>query len=691
MPATAAQTKQILVVIDAVQLAKTAVGSLQDAGYQTILVNDGSKAVSAYMEHRPDAVVMDTKIPVINGYEAIRAIRNFDQEKTIPILMLTEPKDLNAIEQAFQAGATDFVIQSQTLEHLAHRVQYALRNAEERYQLERRFNHLSYAQKLAKIGYLEWDCIEDEVCGSTMSFDLFGIPAQTHIKLEQLFSHVVASDLPIIHQAIHAANQGQKHIEVSFRVNQRGDNPIHLELLGNAVFDEQQRLIKIIASVQDISRLHRDEGLIHYQTTHDMLTGLPNRNHFYQLIAEFVHNRKQSQIGAVILLDIDRFKQVNLNLGQEEGDNLLRALSQRLSRVIREADSAARLASDEFGLLIRNVFDQQELNMLLNRIHQDLSSPFIVNNQELFLSFSFGVAVLPSDGDNADDLLNNANIARSKAKQNAGNQFVFFEPHLHRAAQDQLSLENELRRALERDEIMVYFQPQVDATTLQPYGAEALVRWQHPRLGVISPTIFVPLAESTGLIIEIGRFVLRQAIAETEKWHSQGFDNMHIGINLSGRQFASGTLMQDVQHCLADCKLPAQMIDLEITESLAMNDAQTNINILNGLKALGISLSIDDFGTGYSSLAYLHRFPIDTIKIDQSFVQNLDTKDGQAIARTILAMADSLHLDVVAEGIETDEQAAFFDAYQQIVFQGFKYGKPMTACEFNHWLQQFTT
>ena len=256
-------------------------------------------------------------------------------------------------------------------------------------------------------------------------------------------------------------------------------------------------------------------------------------------------------------------------------------------------------------------------------------------------------------------------------------------------AQDMLSLENDLRRALTNNEIEVFYQPQVNAQTLVSTGAEALVRWRHPTRGIISPVVFIPLAESTGMIIEIGQYVLETAVKDAEQWHALGYNQMHIGINLSSRQFTQSNLMELVQNVTSQSKLPPKFIDLEITESLAMSNAETNINILKGLKAIGVSLSIDDFGTGYSSLAYLHSFPIDTIKIDRSFVLNLDTKEGRAIAQTILAMADSLKLEVVAEGIELEAQVDFFKGNHCDIFQGYKFGKPMPKNEFLEWLKEY--
>ncbi len=690
MPSVSQENPLILVVIQNKDVRLAATKELKQSHYRVIETKDGREGISLFMEKHPCLVLVDTEISTQDDYALIQAIKKFDKRHAAPVLILTKPDDVQTMEYAFKAGATDFTIQSNHLKHLSQRIKYILRTAQKEQMLHQNIIQLEQVQKLSKIGYWEWDAEHDNVSGSHITFDLLNVPKQNATSLEQFMSHVLPKDMQIIHQAIADANQGQSHIAISFRVIQLNGNTIHIECLGKATYLKSGQLKKISGSIQDITRLHKDESLIEYQNRHDALTGLPNRVYFGKMLAEFLTHRNTSSLSAVIIFDIDRFKQININLSQEQGDNLLRSLAQRLSSVIREADFAARLGSDEFAILVKNVQDLNELNLLMGRIMHDLSSPFLLNDQEMFIGYSLGVSVFPNDATDAGSLLNHANISRSIAKSQGGNQFMFYHSGMNSKAQGLLSLENDLRRALINNQIEVFYQPQVNATNLQPIGAEALVRWNHPEQGIISPTVFIPLAESTGLIIEIGRYVLQQAVLEAQKWHDMGFNTMRIGINLSSRQFIQSSLMKDVQDILSETRLPPPFIDLELTESLAMSDAENNLDILKGLKALGVTLAIDDFGTGYSSLAYLHSFPIDIIKIDQSFVQNLTTQEGQNITRTILAMAESLNLEVVAEGIESESQASFFRDKHCTIFQGFKYGKPMPSHLFIKWLKQHT-
>ncbi|MBO1924698.1 EAL domain-containing protein [Thiomicrorhabdus sp. 6S3-12] len=675
----------ILIVEDDQVTRMTLSKVLSRSGYRIIETKNGREGLSAYMEHHPDLVLMDVMMPRLDGFAATRAIREYEQERAIPILMLTSLDDIESIDGAFDAGATDFITKPINWGIFVQRVKYALRTATIEAKLRNQQAQLNFAQKLAKLGYWEWDALQDRVTGSDSAFALFDVPAKGKITLEQFLGHVKPQDKSLINQALSDLTLGHSAIQVSFRIISHDGSIRHVEFLGQGEFSADGHLIRINGSAQDISRLHRAETQIEYQNNHDSLTGLPNRHHATRTLKCYLDESGQKKC-AVILFDIDRFKHLNGHLGQEYGDQLLISLAQRLKRIIREEDYVARLGNDEFCILISNLHSLNELNHLINRLEKNLNSPFVIDTQEVFLSFSTGIASYPDDGQSAEELLNNANIARANAKNLGGNQYLFYQNHMNESVKESIQLENDLRNALKNREIEVYYQPQVDAQTLKPCGSEALVRWHHPKMGLISPAVFVPLAETIGLINEIGDYVMRQAIMQTCEWYQQGYP-LRVGINLSSRQFTHNDLMRTMQSILSETKLPSHLIDLEITESLAMNDANHTKHQLNGLKAMGVSISIDDFGTGYSSLAYLQSFPIDTIKIDRSFVMNLDSNAGRAIAKAIIAMGHALDLEVIAEGIENDEQVTQLRSKGCHIFQGFKFGKPMPADDFFKWLQ----
>lgn len=691
MPLSETSSKQIdptliLVIEDDDDTRLTLNKVLTKSGFKVIDAKNGQEGFSKFINESPCLILMDVMMPIMDGYAATEAIRNYEKTRAVPILMLTAQDDMNSIDHAFISGATDFITKPINWALLSQRVKYAINSSLIEDQLRASQSQLMYAQRLAKLGYWEWNAKTDHVTGTNSAFELFGIPNQADVTLEQFFSNIIPKDLPLIQQAIADASQGYNDIQVSFRVLHHDNSMSHVDCLGEVSFDEHEDIDRITGSAQDISRLHKAETLIDYQSSHDKLTDLANRSFFNKNLANFIKESNPKKYSATVILDIDRFKKINDNLGQENGDALLRTVAQRLKKVTREDDFVARLGSDEFAILIKNAEDAQELNLSLSRIFHDISKAFNIKEQELFITFSIGVSIINQDGTQASELIAHANIARSQAKLNGGNQFLFYQMEMNAESKEQLMLENDLRKALARKEIEVYYQPQLDGHTLKPYGAEALVRWNHPTEGIVSPGVFIPMAESNGMIVDIGGFVLENAIKEAEKWHANGFDEMRIAVNLSGRQFSSSNLIKEVQDVLQKTSLPAKYLDLEITESLAMSNADHNISILKGLKAMGVSLSIDDFGTGYSSLAYLHSFPIDAIKIDRSFIDNLDTPEGQAIVRTILAMADSLNLKVVAEGIEEEFHVTFLQNKNCDIFQGFMFGKPMPASEFEEYL-----
>lgn len=692
MPSKNTLQDALILVIDDDQVTRLMLRTvLTKSGFRVIDAENGKQGFSAFIEQRPSLVLMDVMMPEMNGYDATKAIRNYEQDQNIPILMLTSLDDVESVDHAFNAGATDFITKPINWSLLSQRVRYALKSYETEARLRTSQAQLLYAQKIAKLGYWEWDAEKDQVSASSSAFELFGTPKADYVSLEQFLSHVIPKDRSIIHHAISEASINNSDLQISFRVLRPNQVVIHIDCLGEVTHDAEGTIVKITGSAQDISRLHKAEMLIDYQANHDKLTDLANRTYFNRTLSNYLDEADSKLLHAVIVFDINRFKVFNDNLGSANGDKLLYSVASRLKRITRENDFVARLGSDEFAILLKRGKDISAITSSILRIIDDLKQPYMVNGQETFINFSFGASLLDNKTNTADQLIAHANIARNQAKQKGSEKFLFYQAEMNNQAKEQLTLENDLRKALINNEIEVYFQPQVFGDTLQIYGAEALVRWNHTSLGIISPAVFIPMAESTGLIVDIGQFVIETAVKSLEKWEKMGYQNLHIGINVSAKQFSHSDLMKDIQQVLTQTDIRPKQLDLEITESLAMADADHNISVINGLKALGVSISIDDFGTGYSSLAYLHSFPIDTIKIDRSFVSNMDTPKGQAIINTILAMANSLNLDVVAEGIEEDFQAQLLQEKHCDIFQGYKFGKPMAIADFEDYLAQHYT
>lgn len=430
--------------------------------------------------------------------------------------------------------------------------------------------------------------------------------------------------------------------------------------------------------VQDISERRAFEAQLAYQATHDTLTGLPNRELYNdRLVQALAHASREEHILALLFLDLDRFKCINDTLGHAVGDELLKAVAERIKSSLRQEDTLARIGGDEFTLILPTLHHVDGAALVAQNILNMLERPFSIDGQELFVSCSIGITFYPFDDNEASTLVKNADTAMYVAKSRGGNTYQFYSEEMNAKASGRLEMERQLRHAQERDELLLHYQPQVDASSKRIVGVEALLRWQHPSLGLVSPADFIPLAEETGLIIPIGDWVLRTACAQGAAWRKSGLE-VSVGVNLSARQFAQPRLLASIEAILEETGFPPHLLDLELTESAVMQRGSETIATLQQLRQLGVSLSLDDFGTGYSSLSYLQHFPINTLKIDRAFVRDITGKAGDgALAAAIIAMAHSLNLKVIGEGVESAEQLAFLQARQCQIIQGFYFSKPL--------------
>jgi diguanylate cyclase (GGDEF)-like protein len=417
---------------------------------------------------------------------------------------------------------------------------------------------------------------------------------------------------------------------------------------------------------------------------HEALTGLPNRILFRDhLTLAIAQARRHEQMLVVIFISIDRFKRLNDTLGHGMGDRMLCGVAERLARIGDEGDTVASCGGEEFALLVSGVSRTESAVRVAQKVQEALKSPFNFDGHELFITVSVGIGLYPYDGADAQTLLQNTGVALAGARQQGGDNYQFYRADMNDQSFKRLELENSLRRAVERDEFVVYYQPQINIKTSQIVGMEALVRWQHPELGLISPMEFIPLAEETGLIVPIGEWVLRTACAQNKAWQEARFAPLQVSVNFSPRQFQQPDLVEQVKRAVGDARLEPRYLGIELTESSIMKDAELTIKTLQQLKETGVQVSIDDFGTGYSSLSYLKRFPIDILKIDISFVRNstTDPRDA-AIIRAIITLAHSLNLKVIAEGVETQEQLRFLSSLRCDEVQGYLFGTPLPAEAF---------
>ena len=474
-------------------------------------------------------------------------------------------------------------------------------------------------------------------------------------------------------------------------INRKRDGSLYYEEKTiTPLLDDNGEITHFVSTGKDITERMQTQERLQYLAHHDVLTELPNRVLFADRLDQgLARARWHDRAVAVMFLDLDRFKIINDTLGHDVGDRTLQAVSEALNAAIRSGDTVARVGGDEFAIILEDIASADDVAPVARKILQNLAKPFVVDERELYVTTSIGISLFPGDGNDSQSLLKHADIAMYRAKEQGRNTYQFYSSDMGAKAFERLSLETSLRHALARDEFCLFYQPQVDLFNGRIIGIEALLRWRHPDLGIVAPADFIPLLEETGLIVPVGEWVMRKACEHFKQWQDQGLDPKRIAINLSGRQFDEPKLAQLIDDVVQSMQFDPSWLEFEITESVLMKNKQYTIDILEVLERLGVRLAIDDFGTGYSSLSYLKRFPIDTFKIDRSFVRDVNSDpDDAAIVQAIIAMAKSLNLHVIAEGVETQEQLAFLRGLKCDAMQGFLFSRPLPVEEMTRLLQQ---
>lgn len=664
---------------------------LQSCGFQVEEAEDGATGLAAIQELRPDMVLLDVIMPVMRGFEVCRALRLLPGGKLIPVLMMTSLDDHDSINEAFHAGATDFIAKPFNPTILGHRIRF-LHNA------GRAFNNLALseaklanAQRLSAVGNWEWDVAVDRLNWSDEMFRIYRV-APTHFQAHFgiFLEHVYSEDLPIFQEMLEMAIQRQKSIQLDHRILLNDGSLRYIHFHGEYMTDPKTNTRFLQGTVQDITERKLNEARIRYLVNYDALTNLPNRNLLQDRASQAIVQATRSQQKlAMLCIGLDGFKFINDSFGHGVGDQLLQIVGKRLHDTVREGDTVARLGGDGFAIVLPGLLQPQMAPGVAQKILRAFQASYSIGEHELRLTASIGISIFPEDGDSADILLKNADTAMHSAKTRGRNCFQFYAPEMSLHAEQRVLLENALHQAIEQEEFEVYYQPKVDLHTGKIHGAEALVRWNSPGLGFMTPDRFIPLAEETGLIVLIGEWVLRTACTQLKQWHAQGFADLVMAVNLSPRQFAQQSVPDLVCKVLADTGLSPARLELELTESLLINSTDVMQQTLMELKSLGVLLSLDDFGTGYSSLSYLKRFPFDVLKIDRSFVMELGKNPGEvSLAEIILLMARALGLKTVAEGVECVEQLEFLRNHQCDEMQGYYFSRPIPAAKFTELLTQ---
>ena len=673
------QTRPTILIADDDPLSRLFVrNALEPAGMTVAEATGGQDALVKFEALAPDLVVLDIMMPDMDGYLTCSRLRTLPRGKRVPILILTGLDDAHSIAQAYQHGATDFITKPVNATILCHHVRYMLRTNNVLHALIRSESRLELAQRIARIGNWDWNPKTNRLSMSNELCRLLGVRPQDFGGTFEAFLNLIhPDDRPVVTGALERLVSQHTPCDIDHRV--------------------------VLPNGTDfiITARKQAERAIHQLAYYDSLTGLANRVLFKDRLSNALsYAERYHQHLATLFIDLDRFKVINDTLGHTVGDRLLTHVAERLSESVRQSDSVgrhadhepthalARLGGDEFTILLTALPTPEDAGRVARRILEALAHPLSIDGHEIFISASIGISIFPSDGATVEALLKNADTAMYHAKEQGRNNCQFYSSGLNAAAAERLDLENELRRALEREEFVVFYQPKLNIHSRKILGAEALVRWKHPKRGLVPPGVFLNAAIDTGLIRPMDEWVLREACRQVKAWETAGLPPITVSANVSNSLFHGRTLPATVADALRDSGLNPSQLELELTESIAMRDVEASVTMLEGLRTMGVRLSIDDFGTGYSSLSYLQRFPLSRLKIDQSFVRDLLTNENNVkITRAIIAMAHSLNLSVLAEGVETEGQLARLREEGCDEVQGYLFSRPVCAEDFEKLLR----
>ena len=658
-------------------------------------VASGRAALERFNARKPDIVLLDAMMPGMDGFETCRALRKLPEGEHVPVIMLTGLDDDDSIAHAYESGATDFFVKSPQMTLLAERIRYLLRTARMREELIRSRATLAKAQRIARLGSWDWDLTTRRVLASVECCRILGFTFDEAGMAEETFVPVFFPDGvdAFRFQVLASLKMGRSH-QLQGQVR-TGEGLRSIEIEVEAERGDGSRIIKVNGTVQDVTDRRQAEENVKRLANYDSLTGLANRNLFLSRLQESaLHAARSGERLSALFIDLDRFKVVNDTLGQEAGDAVLREIANRLSRSVRarntlaqagrESENAAvaRLGGDEFAVLLSGLTERSDAGRVADRILEALRKPVVVEGQEIWVTASIGLANYPEDGESGHALLAHADAAKSEAKNAGRNAWRAYKPSLATGNVERLRTESDLRKALERNELRLHWQPIVDISTGKIRGAEALMRWQRGEK-LVPPLEFIGLAEETGLIIPMAEWALDTVSRQIKVWTDAGLDPIYAGVNITSKHVQQRDLLEVVGNVLHASGLPASRLAIEITETGLMDFVEPTMRVLHALKDMGVRIAIDDFGTGYSSLSYLKRLPISTLKIDRAFVKDVtEDADDEAIVSAIAGIARSQSLSVVAEGVETLQQAEVLMSHGVTLMQGYYYSRPLPAADF---------
>ncbi len=676
----------ILIVEDDGELRSPARTALEEAGFWVAEASSGKGAMESLEREKPTLILMGTKITGMGAFELCSVIRGMPGFSNLPIVMVLAQEDTESINRAYEVGATDFIANRDGWPMLSHRIRYIIRT----HQISQGLRE-SEAKNRAFIQAIPDTMLVVDKIG--------GLVAQYGGRGNRLLFDLKKSGKPSILEALpkKLAQHWQEQIALVLSTGETQSGEFKLTKK-NTSRNYETRMVpytadSVLIMIRDISEQKQATQKVRQLAFYDTLTGLPNRQSFLTQLAAAIRNCEAAgTMLAILYIDLDHFKRINDSLGHNVGDQLLKDVAKRLGSAVRKDDyvarygrgnsqlQLARLGGDEFTIILGDVHNAEEAETIAERIAESLSKPLAHDGHEFVITPSIGIAVYPDDGTDIDTLVKNADVAMYQAKAAGRNNHCMFSGTMSVRSLERMELEDALRRTLSNGDLELNFQPKMRLASGEVTGMEALLRWNHPERGAISPEKFIPMAEEANLIIELSEWVLNAACGQLKAWQDTPLAGIPVAINLSGQQFYHGDVHSDVVRALTHADIAPSLLELELTESMLMRDAAETVASLRRLKEAGLSLAVDDFGTGYSSLAYLKKFPIDALKIDKSFVSELKAGGEDAsICSAIIALAHNLGLKVIAEGVETEEQLELLKRYACDEIQGYFFAKPMSA------------
>jgi len=679
---------------------------LEQKGYVVTTVENGVEAVDAIARDVFNIVLLDIRMPQMDGFEACRSIRELDNGKNVPILMLTGQDDTDSVKKAFEIGATDFVAKPINLVLMGFRIDYIVRASNFAEELRKAEQRSRYAQRIANLGHIEWNQDHQIVhCSKGVDEILFFSERSTFTHIDHFIDRVHVDDRTRVKSAICQSLLNGNALNLEHRVV-RPDGCIRFVLQVSEHRSDPTALSHMVVTLQDITDRIDTENRMHALAYYDDLTGLPNRSLLIQHLDQILKSASRFQNStAVIVLGIDNFDKVVESLDHSSVENLVKMIAERLKNSCRDCDLlsrqfdgshdkegsnhqqlTAKLKSDEYVIVLSEIANPQAASVFLQRFVEQFEKAFQLSDSHVYLTTSAGISLAPIDGNSTNLLIKNAEIAKGFVDKEGTGRFRYYKQELDDHVTRQFSLANDLRVALKKEALEVYYQPKISLLDDTLVGVEALCRWNHPTLGAISPTEFIDIAEKEGLIAELGEWVLKIACNQLLEWKTEWNCNFIVSVNISPMQLRDNLAMKRIVEFVENSPIQNQLVEFELTENAILENFETSLTILNQFIKMGCGLAIDDFGTGYSSLSYLGRLPAKTLKIDKSFIDSIDSgKQYTAIISGIIKLAHSLGMTVIAEGVETAEHMVVLAQQQCDEIQGNLVSMPLSSPDFANW------